>query len=102
MASRNGQERRAAKRAYRLRVVAHELGRTGTYGTVRDVYLESAYTPEWTIDMSTFGMDATRVADMCRWADFHTVPVVFDPPGNMDMYFRKSKKNEDEQGVLFS
>jgi hypothetical protein len=102
MAAKPAQEHKPPKRAYRLKVVAHEVGKSGSYATLRDVYLESAYAPHWDMDLTGFGLDAMRVADMIRWAEFHHIPVEYDPPGNMEVFFRKSKRNGDEQGVLFS
>lgn len=73
----------------RVRVCA-EADPDGNFPMSRDVFLESALTPQgvWLMDMCNLSLEVRRVVDLIRWAESLNLRVEYDPPGNMAGYFR--------------
>lgn len=86
-------ESKPPQRARRLRVFA-QLGQNGEYGNFRDVYLESALMPHWEVDLYDFQVTCVRVVDLIRFAESIPIQVVYEPPGNMEEYFRRGRRDD--------
>jgi hypothetical protein len=96
-----GQEAKPPKRFRRLRVVGDTSG--GYMPRVRDVYLESSACPlmllrgeNCRVELMNCGLSMAEAADLIRWAWKVNLPVVYDPPGNMDGHLCPKKKNGEQ------